>query len=75
MADSLWQQLVQQQAAEPKKQPKEESRTCKLRHVDQTTEFCVTLGYDPPQTLEIVGVIIWPSLLEIELREEHDSLR
>ena len=39
------------------------------------TEFCMTLGYDPPQTLEIVGVIVWPLLLETELREKRDSLR
>lgn len=38
------------------------------------TEFFVTLGYDPPQTLEIVGVVIWPLLLETELREKHNSL-
>ena len=74
LAAALWQQLVQHRAAEPKKQPKEESGTCSLRHVDQMTEFCVALGCDPRQTLEIVGVVIWPSLLETELREKLDSL-
>lgn len=35
LAEPLWQQLVQQQAAEPKKQPKEEAGTFSLRHVDK----------------------------------------
>lgn len=50
LADPLWQQLVQQQAAEPKKQPKEEPGTCKLRHVGQMMDFCLTLGWIWPTT-------------------------
>lgn len=72
IGSSLWQQLVQQRAPEPEKKPKEESGRCQRRHVDQTAEFCVPLGCDPPQTL---GVIVWPLLLESELGEQHDSLR